>query len=159
MPTLSAILICKNEAANIEACLHSLAFCDEIVVVDSGSVDGTQEIARRFTQRVLEQPWLGFGPQKNVALDHASGDWVFSIDCDERVTPTLRDAMLRAVREPHAHAAFRVTRSNTFLGRAIRFGDWRIDAPVRLFRRDSGRFSNDAVHERVLVQEIGRAHV
>ena len=152
MPTLSAILICKNEAANIEACLQSVSFCDEIVVVDSGSIDGTQHIARRFTEKVFEQSWLGFGPQKNVALDHATGDWVFSIDCDERVTPALRDAMLRAVKQGGAHAAFAVTRRNTFLGRTIRFGDWRNDTPVRLFRRNAGRFSPDPVHERVLVQ-------
>jgi glycosyltransferase involved in cell wall biosynthesis len=152
MPTLSAILICKNEAANIEACLQSVSFCDEIVVVDSGSIDGTQHIARRFTEKVFEQSWLGFGPQKNVALDHATGDWVFSIDCDERVTPTLRDAVLQAVKQGGSHAAFAVTRCNTFLGRTIRFGDWRNDAPIRLFRRDAGRFSPDPVHERVLVQ-------
>ena len=152
MPTLSAILICKNEAANIEACLQSVSFCDEIVVVDSGSIDGTQHIARRFTEKVFEQSWLGFGPQKNVALDHATGDWVFSIDCDERVTPALRDAVLQAVKQGGAHAAFAVTRRNTFLGRTIRFGDWRNDTPVRLFRRNAGRFSPDPVHERVLVQ-------
>ena len=152
MPTLSAILICKNEAANIEACLQSVSFCDEIVVVDSGSIDGTQHIARRFTEKVFEQSWLGFGPQKNVALDHATGDWVFSIDCDERVTPMLRDAVLQAVKQDGSHAAFAVTRCNTFLGRTIRFGDWRNDAPVRLFRRNAGRFSPDPVHERVLVQ-------
>ena len=152
MPTLSAILICKNEAANIEACLQSVSFCDEIVVVDSGSIDGTQHIARRFTEKVFEQSWLGFGPQKNVALDHATGDWVFSIDCDERVTPALRDAVLQAVKQGGSHAAFAVTRRNTFLGRTIRFGDWRNDTPVRLFRRDAGRFSPDPVHERVLVQ-------
>ncbi|MFZ4696713.1 MAG: glycosyltransferase family 2 protein [Phycisphaerales bacterium] len=152
MPTLSAILICKNEAANIEACLQSVSFCDEIVVVDSGSIDGTQHIARRFTEKVFEQSWLGFGPQKNVALDHATGDWVFSIDCDERVTPALRDAVLQAVKQDGSHAAFAVTRCNTFLGRTIRFGDWRNDTPVRLFRRNAGRFSPDPVHERVLVQ-------
>jgi len=152
MPTLSAILICKNEAANIEACLQSVSFCDEIVVVDSGSIDGTQHIARRFTEKVFEQSWLGFGPQKNVALDHATGDWVFSIDCDERVTPMLRDAVLQAVKQDGSHAAFAVTRRNTFLGRTIRFGDWRNDTPVRLFRRNAGRFSPDPVHERVLVQ-------
>jgi len=152
MPTLSAILICKNEAANIEACLQSVSFCDEIVVVDSGSIDGTQHIARRFTEKVFEQSWLGFGPQKNVALDHATGDWVFSIDCDERVTPALRDAVLQAVKQGGSHAAFAVTRRNTFLGRTIRFGDWRNDTPVRLFRRNAGRFSPDPVHERVLVQ-------
>ena len=152
MPTLSAILICKNEATNIEACLQSVSFCDEIVVVDSGSIDGTQHIARRFTEKVFEQSWLGFGPQKNVALDHATGDWVFSIDCDERVTPALRDAVLQAVKQGGSHAAFAVTRRNTFLGRTIRFGDWRNDTPVRLFRRDAGRFSPDPVHERVLVQ-------
>jgi glycosyltransferase involved in cell wall biosynthesis len=152
MPTLSAILICKNEAANIEACLQSVSFCDEIVVVDSGSIDGTQHIARRFTEKVFEQSWLGFGPQKNVALDHATGDWVFSIDCDERVTPALRDAVLQAVKQGGAHAAFAVTRRNAFLGRTIRFGDWRNDTPVRLFRRNAGRFSPDPVHERVLVQ-------
>lgn len=151
-PTLSAFVICKDEADGIGACLESLRFCDEIVVLDSGSTDGTQAIARTHTDRVFEQPWLGFGPQKNAALDRCTGEWVLSVDCDERVTPELRERILQAVAAPQGHAAFAVRRRNTLFGRPVRFGDWVRDRPVRLFRRAAGRFSPDAVHERVLVQ-------
>jgi glycosyltransferase involved in cell wall biosynthesis len=151
-PTLSAFVICKDEAANIDACLASLRFCDEIVVLDSGSGDGTQAIARQHTDKVFQQSWLGFGPQKNAALARCTGDWVFSVDCDERVTAELQRQILQAIAEPGGHAAFAITRRNTLMGRPVRFGDWVRDRPVRLFRRDAGRFSPDAVHERVIVQ-------
>jgi glycosyltransferase involved in cell wall biosynthesis len=149
---LSVIVITKNEAAHIGDCLDSVAFADEIVVLDSGSTDGTCEIALARGARVeVSQDWPGFGPQKNRALDLATGDWVLSIDADERVTPDLAQTIMRAIEAPVADA-YRVARLSNFCGRWIRHSGWWPDYVVRLFRRGSGRFTDAAVHERVLVQ-------
>ena len=152
-PTLSVILITKNEAELVSQCLESVKWADEIVVVDSGSTDDTVAIAGRAGARVEQAPgWPGFGPQKNRALALARGDWVFSIDADEEVTPALRDAILAVVegRAGAGVAGWWVTRSSSFCGRTVRHGDWRNDRVLRLFRRDAARFSDDVVHERVL---------
>jgi glycosyltransferase involved in cell wall biosynthesis len=150
MPRLSAIVITFNEAANLPDCLASLAFCDEIVVVDRGSADATQAIARAAGATVIEQSWLGYGPQKNVALAHATGDWVLSLDADERVPPALA-AEIRAAIAADGPAAYDMPRSSTFLGRPMRHSGWWPDRVLRLFRRGSGRFTDDVVHERVVV--------
>ena len=97
MPQLSAIVITRNEAANVGACLDTLSFCDEKIVVDCGSTDATVEIARKKGARVETHEWRGFGPQKNFALSLASGTWVLSIDADERVTRELADEIDRAI--------------------------------------------------------------
>ena len=97
MPRLSVIVIALNQEANIGECLASVSFADEIVVVDTGSADRTVELARAYTDRVLEAPWQGFGRTKNFALDQARGEWVFSLDTDERVPPALRDEILAVV--------------------------------------------------------------
>lgn len=152
MGKLSVILITKNEAANIRACLESVAWADEIVVVDSGSTDGTVAIAREFTFHVHEHDWPGFGRQKNRALDYASGDWVLSLDADERVTPELRTAIEAALRNADACAAYRVSRLSSYCGRFMRHSGWYPDLIVRLFRRGAARFSDDLVHERLLVE-------
>jgi len=117
---LSVILITKNEAENIRACLESVGWADEIVVVDSGSTDETVEIAREFTGKVYLHPdWPGFGPQKNRALDYATGDWVLSIDADERVTPELRGEIEHELSSPQADA-YRIPRLSSFCGRFMR---------------------------------------
>jgi len=147
---LSIILITKNESANIRACLESVAWADEIIVVDSGSTDGTVEIAREFTSHVYSHPdWPGFGPQKNRALDYATGDWVLSIDADERVTPELRRDIEQTLASPAAEA-YRIPRLSSFCGRFMHHSGWRPDYVVRLFRRGAARFSDDLVHERLL---------
>ena len=151
MASLSVILITMNEAENIRACLESVAWADEIVVVDGGSEDGTQDIAREFTPHVHVHPdWPGFGPQKNRALDYATGDWILSLDADERVTPALRAEIEAVLAAPQADAC-RVPRLSSFCGRFIRHSGWRPDYVVRLFRRGCGRFSENLVHESVVV--------
>ena len=149
-PLLSVTIITKNEAHRIERCLRSVAFADECVVLDSGSTDDTVAIARRCGARVeTSADWPGFGPQKNRALDLATGEWVFSLDADEEVTPALRDAILAVVRSSGGPDGYWVTRSSSFCGRTIRHGDWRNDRVLRLFRRARARFTKDPVHERV----------
>jgi glycosyltransferase involved in cell wall biosynthesis len=149
---LSVIIITKNEAAHIGACLDSVAFADEIVVLDSGSGDATCDIARQKGARVeATADWPGFGPQKNRALDLAAGDWVLSVDADERVTPELAREIQDVLRAPDA-SAYRIPRLSRFCGRWIRHSGWWPDHVVRLFRRDAGRFSDAPVHERVEVQ-------
>jgi len=147
---LSVILITKNEAASIRACLESVSFADEIVVLDSGSTDGTATLCREFTDRVYETDWPGFGPQKNRALDRSTGDWILSIDADERVTPALRAEIEAAVAVPGDNTAFRIPRFSRYCGKYIRWSGWRPDYVLRLFQREKGRFTNDLVHERVV---------
>ncbi|MDP7030111.1 MAG: glycosyltransferase family 2 protein [Phycisphaerales bacterium] len=149
---LSIILICKDEASRIRETLEAVRFADEVVVVDSGSTDGTPEIAAAIADRVVvTEDWPGFGPQKNRALDAATGDWVLSIDADELVSQSLRDEILSAI-EAGTHDAWRVPRLTTFLGREIRHSGWWPDYVLRLFRRGAARFSNDLVHERVVFE-------
>jgi glycosyltransferase involved in cell wall biosynthesis len=149
---LSVIVITKNEAAHIGDCLDSVAFADEIVVLDSGSTDDTCDIARARGARVEVTPdWPGFGPQKNRVLALATGDWVLSIDADERVTPELAQAIRQAVEAPGAEG-YRIARLSNFCGRWIRHSGWWPDYVVRLFRRDAGRFTDTAVHEHVEIQ-------
>ena len=158
MAELSIILITRNEAANIRACLESVAWADEIIVVDSGSSDDTVAIAREFTQHVYEHDWPGFGAQKNRALDYATNKWVFSIDADERVTPELRTAIEAVLRkDDDTRSAYRVSRLSSYCGRFMRHSGWHPDHIVRLFRRAAARFSDDLVHERLLVKgQIGQ---
>jgi glycosyltransferase involved in cell wall biosynthesis len=153
---LSAIVISKNEAANIAACLDSLAFCDERIVVDSESADGTVEIAKARGARVVSHPFDGFGAQKNHALSLTTGDWVLSIDADERVSPALARAVAAAIARADADA-YEMPRLSRFLGRAMRHSGWYPDYVLRLFRKERARFSNDVVHERVICEgTIGR---
>ena len=155
MPSLSVIIITKNEAANIRACLESVAWADEIVVVDSGSADDTVNICKAMGARVYVHPdWPGFGPQKNRALSYATKEWVFSIDADERVTPELREELIEAVNEGGAQGYY-LPRLSQFCGASIHHSGWYPDYVLRLFKRDAGRFSDNLVHESVLL--TGRA--
>lgn len=150
MPRLSAIIIAKNEAAHIAECLDSVAFCDERIVVDGGSSDDTVALAQSKGARVVSAPdWQGFGPQKNLALSQAAGDWVLSIDADERVSPALAGEIKKAIDEGRADG-YEMPRRSRFCGRPMRYSGWYPDYVLRLFRRGRARFSDDAVHERVI---------
>lgn len=149
MPRLSAIVITRDEADNIGDCLASVAFCDERIVVDCGSSDATVAIARAAGARVIHHDWPGFGPQKNFALAQATGDWVLSLDADERVTPALAAEIAAAVAHGDADA-YEVPRSSTFCGTRLRYCGWNADPVLRLFRRGHARFTDDLVHERVV---------
>ncbi len=118
----SVVIITLNAAAQIEACLQSAQFADEIVVVDSGSRDGTVEIAVKYGARVLQQDWLGFGPQKQFAVEQAAHDWVLCLDADERVSRELREGIEAALSKPE-FPAYRMPRCNRFMGRWLRHGE------------------------------------
>jgi glycosyltransferase involved in cell wall biosynthesis len=150
MANLSVIIITKNEEANIRACIESVAWADEIIVVDSGSSDATVEICRELGAQVYVHDWPGFGMQKNRALGYATKDWVFSIDADERVTHELREEIQSAMQRGQAEG-YEIPRLSSFCGRYMHHSGWYPDYVLRLFRRGSGKFSDDLVHERVIV--------
>lgn len=150
---LSAVLITRNAAHQLADCLASVAFCDEIIVVDSGSDDGTAAIAERHGARVIQSDWRGFGPQKQFAVEQARHDWVLCIDADERVSERLRESIrevLGAVSPAPTFIAWRFARCNKFMGRYLKHGEGYPDWSLRLFDRRHARWSNDAVHEKVI---------
>jgi glycosyltransferase involved in cell wall biosynthesis len=150
--TLSVTLITRNESRHIAACLKSVAFADEWVVVDSGSTDDTREIAASLGARVVKtEGWPGFGVQKNRALELARGRWVLSIDADERVSEALAARIQAVIKSEQAADGYELSRVSRFCGQWIRHGDWYPDRVLRLFRRESGRFTDDLVHERLKV--------
>lgn len=147
---VSVIVITRDEEHVIADCLESVRWADEIVVLDCGSTDRTVEICRSYTDRVYETDWPGFGIQKNRALSHATRDWVLSLDADERVTPALAEEIQARLPNCGANGLVLPFRSS-YLGRFMRHGDWRNERHLRLFRRTAGRFSDDPVHERLIV--------
>lgn len=153
---LTVAIIARDAAAQIGPCLASAGFADELLVVDSGSTDGTVEIARRHGARIEEREWLGFGRQKQHAVSIARNDWVLCLDADERVTPSL-ERSIRAALATGGYRAWRLARRNRFLGRWLAHGEGYPDWTVRLFHRAHASWSNDEVHEVVLTTtEVGR---
>ena len=143
------MLITRNAADQLGACLASLAFADEILVVDSGSDDGSREIAAQHGARVIEKDWMGFGRQKQYAVEQARNDWVLCVDADERVSPELARSIAAALAAPQA-PIYRMARRNRFLGRWLSHGEGYPDWSLRLFDRKEARWSDDPVHEKVL---------
>lgn len=150
IPSLSVIIITKDEAHNIRKCLGSVQWADEIIILDSGSTDATPTICREYTDNVTSTDWPGYGPQKNRALQKARSDWVLSIDADEWVSENLQQEIKKAIAKPKADA-YRLPRRTMYCGQFLQHGDSGKDSVTRLFRRDKGKFSNDIVHERTLI--------
>jgi glycosyltransferase involved in cell wall biosynthesis len=157
MPRLSVAIIAFDEEANLRHCLRSVAWADEIVVVDSGSRDRTRAIALELGARVVEAPdWPGFGPQKNRAIEACTGDWILALDADERVDQPLREEIRHAI-EGAAFDVYAMPRRSTYCGRFIRHGGWWPDHVTRLFRRGTARYSDARVHERLVTDRpVGR---
>lgn len=156
---LSAIIITKNEEANLERCLRSVAWVDEIVLVDSQSTDRTIEIAQKFKARVFSPEWKGFGATKQYALDQAQGDWVLSIDADEEISFTLKSEILQLLETEPPLAGYFIPRKTQFLGKWILHSGWYPDFVLRLFKKSSGRFTDVLVHEQIEVDgQTGRLH-
>ncbi len=150
---LSVAVITKNEAENLPGCLNTLAFAEQVVIVDSGSTDETREIARSYECDVFEHPWRGFGIQKQYAIDQCRHAWVLVLDADERIPAETAASICRIVNGAgDTKAGYSFPRKNFFQGRWIRHMGWWPDRVVRLFKKDSGRMSEASVHEAVLVE-------
>jgi glycosyltransferase involved in cell wall biosynthesis len=151
-PTVSAIVVCFNEEENIGSCLESLRWCDEIVVVDSFSTDGTVAVCRQFTDRVLQRAWAGYRDQKAFAHSQTTKDWVLLVDADERVTAELRDEIVQALkRDEGCYAGYAIPRLVYYLRRWWRRGGWYPDYDVRLFRREHATWGGQDPHEKIRV--------
>ena len=146
---LSAVLITRNAANVLDACLESLAFVEEIIIVDSASSDATVKLAEKRGARVVQKEWLGYGRQKQFAVEQAKNDWVLCLDADERVSPELALSIQRAVVAP-VSPVYRMARRNRFLGHWLSHGEGYPDWSPRLFNRMNARWSDDLVHEKVL---------
>lgn len=156
---LTATVITLNEARHIGDCLASLAWADERIVVDSGSTDGTVEIARAAGARVVVHPWPGYAAQKDYAASLATHDWILSVDADERVTPALAAEITKTLEAPADHVGFRMPRMTFHLGRWIRTTDWYPDYQLRLYDRRRARWKVRRVHESVAADgPVGQLH-
>jgi (heptosyl)LPS beta-1,4-glucosyltransferase len=158
---ITATIITLNEAENIRAACDSVAWADEILVVDSESTDSTREIAAECGARVIINKWPGFAAQKQLAVDSASNDWIFSLDADERVSPELQAAVAALRREPVSTFAdgYRIARRAFYMGRWIRGGGWYPDYQLRFFRRTRGRWGERLIHESVCMDEGARVEI
>jgi glycosyltransferase involved in cell wall biosynthesis len=158
VPPLSAVLITLNEETRLPAALASVAFCEETLVVDSGSTDATRELAKRAGARVIvNAPWPGFVAQRNLAVERARNDWVLCLDADERVSASLREEIEAARASGFQHSGYRAPRVAFYLGRWVRATDWYPDPQLRLFDRRRGRWQGGRVHESVRVEgSVGR---
>jgi glycosyltransferase involved in cell wall biosynthesis len=146
---VTATVITLNEARHIEACLASLAWADEVLVVDSGSTDGTADLARAAGARVIERAWPGYAAQKDFAAEQAAHDWILSVDADERVSPALADDIRAVLDRGGDEAGFRIPRVTFHLGRWIRTTDWYPDYQLRLYDRRRAHWVRRRVHESV----------
>jgi glycosyltransferase involved in cell wall biosynthesis len=152
MTKLSVITITRNEEQNIADCLASVRWADELIVIDSGSIDKTLDIARQFTSNVLTVEWTGYGAARNLALDHAHGDWVLWLDADERVTPQLAEEIRQVVQADDPEVmGYTVARRAYFLGRWIKHSGWYPSRVTRLFRKEKARFNETRVHEQLII--------
>jgi glycosyltransferase involved in cell wall biosynthesis len=149
---LCVTVIAWNEEERLRACLESVTWADEIVVVDAESADKTVQVARDFTERIWVRPWPGFAAQKNFALEQATADWILSLDADECVTAELRERIGRIVRDDGPADGYSIPRKNIFWGAWVRHGGLYPDYQLRLFRRAAGRFADSLVHESVVVR-------
>ena len=144
-PTLSIIIVAKNEAINIADCIKSATFADEVLVFDSGSTDDTVKLAKASGAKVFSVDWPGYGPQQNRAIAASTGDWIYSIDADERLTPELADEILDAINKAEFEV-FDVARSSLFITKFMRHSGWWPDRTRRLFKRHSAQFTTHEIH-------------
>jgi len=156
MPSLSVIIITFNEAHDIRACLESVKWADEIIVLDSGSTDKTVAICKEYTAKVFVTDWPGYGIQKQRALQYAQSDWILSLDADERISSALHQALIQAINTQDYHA-YKIPFHSFFCGQRIYYGAWHSKSHVRLFKRNSGHFDDAVVHENLMINgNIGK---
>jgi len=149
--SITAIIITLNEEENIEKCLQSIAWVDEIIIVDSGSTDRTEEISKKYTNNFVYSEWSGFGMQKQKALDKASSNWVLSIDADEIITKELRKEIKKIISSENFFNGYKIPRRSFYMGKFIKHCGWYPDYVTRLALRNSCFFSDDIVHERLIL--------
>lgn len=154
-PTLAVALIVKNEAKHLEACLQTVAdWADEIVILDSGSSDDTEQVARRFTDKFYtNSDWPGFGPQRQLAQSYVTSDYVLWLDADERITPELKASIIAAVKANKPDTLYHISRLSWVFGRFIRHCGWYPDRVLRLYPTKLTRYNDALVHEKVEVLE------
>jgi len=150
--SVAAVIITKNEEANLPRCLNSLGWVDEIILVDSLSVDRTCEIARQFGAKVFQNLFHGYGPTKAYGVEKVSCDWILSVDADEEICPQLAVEIKAAINSKANISGYYIPRRTYFLGRWIKHSKWSPDYVLRLFRRSSGNFDQSEVHEEVIVE-------
>jgi glycosyltransferase involved in cell wall biosynthesis len=150
MNKLSVIVITKDEEKNISDCLQSVDWADEIIVVDSESSDRTIELAKKFTDRVIIKKWEGYVPQKRYALSFAANEWVLSLDADERITPELKDEIVKLL--PGDNSGFKIKRKNFLMNKEITSCGWEKDYQLRLFKKDKTDLNERLVHEKFVVE-------
>ena len=151
IPTLSVVIITKNEQDNVKKCLESIKWANEVIILDSGSADKTVEICKHYTNQVYSTDWPGFGIQKQRALDLSTGDWVLSIDADEIVSLQLKNEILEKIKSKSNVDAYLIPRLSWYQGKCIRHSGWYPDYVLRLAKRSTARFTPDKVHERLKV--------
>jgi len=151
MTPLSVIVITRNEERNISACLESVKWADDIIVVDAQSSDATLALARHYTQKVFVEPWKGFADAKEFAVSKSNREWILWLDADERVTPELASEIQTLLTSPDLKDAYTVARRAYFLGRWIKHSGWYPGRVARLFRKDRASFSSAAVHEGLVI--------
>jgi glycosyltransferase involved in cell wall biosynthesis len=157
MNALSVVIITQNEERNIERCLKSVSWVDEIVIVDSNSNDKTLEICKKHKCIIYVSEWLGFGKTKKLAVSYAKNDWILSIDADEEVTPKLREEVIILLGSKPSHNGYRIRRNSYYLGKMIKHCGWNKDFTLRLFNKNNGDFNENTVHEFVEVEgDIGQ---
>lgn len=156
MSSVSAVIITQDEEKNISGCLESVAWADEIIIIDSGSTDRTIDIAKNAGAKVFETEWRGFGYSKRLGVEKAGSEWILSIDADEQVTLELSEEIKKAIME-NATDGYYIPRLTNFLGKWIRHSGWYPDYVLRLFKKKSGNFSDALVHEKAMIDgKIGR---
>ncbi|MCB0721769.1 MAG: glycosyltransferase family 2 protein [Ignavibacteriae bacterium] len=155
---ISAVIICTNEEKNIDDCLKSVSWADEIVVIDGGSIDNTRELALKHTDKVYENKWEGYAKQRTFSLGKVNNEWMFSLDADERCTEELTKEMLERLNvEGEKYSGYEMPRRSFFLGKWVKHCGWYPDYKLRLFRKDKVKLSDNLVHERYLIDgETGR---
>lgn len=156
MKKLTAIIPTGNEIHNIKAVIESVAFADEILVVDSFSTDGTFEKAKELATKVIRREYHYSASQKNWAIPQASNEWILLVDADERVTPELKEEILNTLKKPD-HVAYWIGRKNHFMGEPVNYSGWRNDSVIRLFKRDNCKYEDKNVHAEIIANgSVGR---
>ena len=157
--TISAVVITRNEEAVIRRCVESLAWADELIVMDSGSTDRTVDICRELGANVFDADWQGPATQRNRGMERAAGEWILALDADEWVSDELRREIEATLAASPPAVAYRIPRLSSYCGRPMRHGGWWPDYVSRLFRRDAARFEGGIVHDRlVCAGPLGRLH-